>query len=124
LDRLHAIPVVASDLPIRRQQAALGVTAAEAQLEQARWDALYDVTRSYLAVVYAQLQEQVAMTAKADLKKVEGLAKDILQLNPATQASIYYDAIDGRQEAAKAGQLRALAALREAVGLPRDACIT
>jgi hypothetical protein len=60
LDHLHAIPIVAADLPYRRHQAALGVTAAQAMLEQARCDAIYNVTRCYPAVVFARMQESEA----------------------------------------------------------------
>jgi outer membrane protein TolC len=123
LDKLHAIPLVASDLPIRRQQAALGVTAAEAQLEQARWDAVYDATRSYLSVVYARLQLKVADAALADLAKVREQAKDAGKDRVARQAAVYIMAVEGRRETAREGVGRALAALREALGLPADACI-
>jgi outer membrane protein TolC len=123
LDKLHAIPLVASDLPIRRQQAALGVAGAEAQLEQARWDTIYDVTRSYLAVVYARQQLQVADAARADLARVRQLADDAGQKRSVRQADVYMLAIEGRRETAAEGVARALAALREAMGLPADACI-
>jgi outer membrane protein TolC len=123
LDKLHAIPVVAGDLPIRRQQAALGVTSAEAQLEQARWDTLYDVTRSYYTVVYARMQVQVANDVLRDLAKARDLAKDAGSDRMARQASVYITAVEGRRETARAGVDRALAALRESIGLPADACI-
>jgi outer membrane protein TolC len=123
LEKLHAIPLVASDLPIRRHQAALGVTGAEAQLEQARWDVLYDVTRSYLAVVYARQQVKVADDALVDLAKVKKDASTAGKDRVARQAGVYITAVEGRRETAIAGVGRALAALREAVGLPADAPI-
>jgi outer membrane protein TolC len=123
LEKLHAIPVVASDLPIRRQQAALGVASAEAQLEQARWDTLYDVTRAYLAVVYARQQLKVADDALADLAKSQAQAKDAGKGYAARQAGVYITAIEGRRETTRAGVSRAQAALREAIGLPADARI-
>jgi outer membrane protein TolC len=123
LDRLPAIPVVASDLPIRRQQAALGVAGAEAHLEQARWDALYDVTRSYLTVLYARQQIKVADDSLRDLAKVRDQAKDAGKERMARQAVVYITAIEGRRETAVSGAARALAALREAIGLASDAAI-
>jgi outer membrane protein TolC len=123
LDKLHAIPLVASDLPIRRQQAALGVTGAEAQLEQARWDTLYDVTRSYLSVVYARQQIRVADAALRDLARVREQAKDAGKDRVARQAAVYITAVEGRRETAVEGVGRALAALRESMGLPADACL-
>jgi len=123
LNKLHAIPVVASDLPIRRQQAALGLSGAEAQVEQARWDALNDVTRSYLAVVYARQQMKVADDTLADLAKSQAQAKEAGKGYAARQAGVYITAIEGRRETTLAGVGRALAALREAIGLPADARI-
>jgi outer membrane protein TolC len=123
LDKLHAIPVVASDLPIRRQQAALGVSGAEAQLEQARWDTLYDVTRSYLSVVYARQQLKVADDSLRDLAKVKDQAKEAGKERVARQANVFITAIEGRRETARSGVDRALAALREAIGLGPGAAI-
>jgi outer membrane protein TolC len=123
LDKLHAIPVVAGDLPIRRQQAALGVAGAEAQLEQVRWDTLYDVTRSYLSVIYAREQVKVADDTLRDLAKTRDQAKDAGKERVARQAGIFITAIEGRRETGVTGVGRALAALREAIGLPADAPI-
>ena len=47
---------LARDLPIRRKQARLGVTIAEASLSQAEWETVYAVTRTYFGVVYARQQ--------------------------------------------------------------------
>lgn len=123
LDKLHAIPIVASDLPIRRQQAALGLTGAEAQLDQARWDALYDVTRSYLTVVFARQQLKVADDSLRDLAKVKDQAKDAGKERVARQANVFITAIEGRRETARSGVKRALAALRESIGLDPNAAI-
>ena len=117
LDKLHAIPVVASDLPIRRQQAALGVAGAEAQLEQARWDTFYDVTRSYLSVVYAREQIKVADDATRDLAKVKDQAKDAGKERVGRQAHVYITAVESRRETA--GRASAGPALRCA---RRSAC--
>jgi outer membrane protein TolC len=123
LQRLHAIPLVAGDLPIRRQQACLGVAGAEAQLEQARWDAIYDVTRSYLSVIYARQQLKIADEALADLAKVKKDAGTAGKDRVARQANVYITAVEGRREVAAAGVSRALAALREAIGMPADTLI-
>jgi outer membrane protein TolC len=123
LCKLHAIPIVASDLPIRRQQATLGIASAQAQVEQARWDTLYDVTRSYLTVLYARQQLKVADDTLADLKKTRQDAKDAGKARMERQANVYISAVEGRRETALAGATRALAALREAIGLPPDAAI-
>src|SRR5262249_54441349 len=57
LNNLPAVSnVLAPDLKIRRQQAAIGIQIAEAQLNQGTWDALEAVTRVYWAAVYADVQ--------------------------------------------------------------------
>jgi outer membrane protein TolC len=124
LHKLHAIPLVAGDLPIRRQQAALGVAGAEAQLEQARWDALYDVTRTYLTAVYARQQLKVADDAQRELTKLKEEASTAGKDRVAEQITVYIKVVQGRRETAQEGVERALAALREATGLGADACIT
>jgi len=123
LCKLHAIPIVASDLPIRREQAALGVAGAEAQVEQVRWDTLYDVTRSYLTVIYARQQLKVADETLADLKKTRSDAHEAGKARMERQANVYIIAVEARRETALGGVNRALAALREAIGLPPDAAI-
>jgi outer membrane protein TolC len=123
LCRLHAIPIVAGDLPIRRQQAALGVAGTQARLEQTRFDILYEVTRSYLTVLYARAQLKVADDTLADLKKTRDKADDAGKKRMVKQAEVYMAAVEGRRESALGGEKRALAALREAIGLPADVAI-
>jgi outer membrane protein TolC len=125
LDHLHAIPIVAADLPYRRNQAALGVAAAQAMLEQARCDTIYNVTRCYLAVVFARMQESEAaepvQRIKDDIR--DPLEKAGSQPLVVRQADIYIAVINGRVATAREGSARALAGLREALGLPPDACL-
>ena len=81
------------------------------------------MTRSYLTVVYARQQLKVANDALADLKKTRDTAKDAGKDRMAKQADVYITAIEGRRETTLTGAARALAALREAIGLPADADI-
>ena len=61
LENLRGLSAVLSrDLPIRRQQAALGVTIAQAEVDAAEWDARYSATYCYLAALYAKEQQQTA----------------------------------------------------------------
>ena len=115
--RLHAFPLLASDLPIRRLQAELGLAGAGAQVEQARWDAIYDVTRSYLTAVYALQMLQVADDTTRDLKKVKDEAGTAGNDRVAEQIGIYIKVVEERRETAYVGARRAGAALREAIGL-------
>src|SRR5205823_2121616 len=60
LENLHVPGLLAPDLPIRRRQAAFGVTAAAAGVDQARRETACAVTRTYFAILYAREQETVA----------------------------------------------------------------
>jgi hypothetical protein len=117
-----AVPtLVKPDLPIRRQQACLGVQIVEAQLGQAEWDTNYAVTRSYLTALYAR--DQVAVADRAlkqleDYRKVTGVAKTWHE----DKANIFVSIARGRRQEAVAGYLRAVAALREAMGVEPNFC--
>ncbi len=141
LDDLVLAGLVRKDLPYRRQQARLGILAAQAQLCKAEWETVYGVTRTYVSALYARQQKQIADRA--------------LDKDPANFRSLFYlkDVVDralkakddpdkpsrrdirewhrdyvetlvgvagGRRAEADQGVERALAALREAVGL--DPC--
>jgi outer membrane protein TolC len=123
LCRLHAIPVLASDLPVRREQAEIGVGGAAAALEQARWDVIYDVSRAYIVAVYARQQLTVADEAERELGKLKDEATTAGKDRVAEQITVYIKVVQGRREQAVEGVERALAALREATGLGPDAQI-
>ena len=136
LDRLVLAGLVRRDLPTRRKQAGLGILAAKAQLDKAERDILYAVTRNYLSAAYAQAQRRTADQILAQdandpfaLAYVRNLGKLILN-GEDTRRDVKkwnVDQIDvlarigeGRREEARQGLERALAALREAVGLEAD----
>jgi outer membrane protein TolC len=138
LEHLHAVPLLGRELCIRRQQAALGVTIAEAGVRQAENDAIYSVTYTYLAYLYAGEQIEVADDALDNLAKMRKRLVDVrskqkrsdLKPFPKTEFSppveeqridLYQLVATGRREDAVEGAARALAALREAIGL-EDAC--
>lgn len=124
LEALHVPALVVPDLPIRRRQAALGVTAACAGVEQAERDAIYAATRSYFTVLYAREQERVAnaivdqLTATHDAaqKALDAGARDI-SARDVQRASVYQSLARTKQIQANQGVKRALAALAEAIGL-------
>src|SRR5262245_66567126 len=59
LDNLRVPTFLQRDLPIRRQQAALGPVAAQAGVLLAEMNTVYGVQFSYLTYLYARTQEQV-----------------------------------------------------------------
>jgi len=121
------------DLCVRKEQAALGVLIAEARLRQAEIETIYSVTRCYWTVVYAQDQlRQVdrALEGKGVRgKNLRTIKEDLARFRPERGEDKwlldYHEMLvkvaEGRREEARFGVQRALAALREALGL-EDAC--
>jgi hypothetical protein len=124
LDNLCVPRFLAPDLPVRRQQAGLGVTAAAAGVGEAERETVYAVTRTYFTVVYARAQERVArsvidrLTALSDAAKqqLKSGARDVTQ-NDVDRTAFYLDLAETRRLQAEEGAERALAALKEAIGL-------
>lgn len=121
---LHVPTVLVPELPIRRAQADLGVNASAAALLQVEYESFYAVVRCYFTVLYAREQERVAhniverLTAVGDAAKqmLDGGARDVTT-SDVDKLSIYLDLAETRRIQAANGVERALAALKEAVGL-------
>jgi outer membrane protein TolC len=122
-------PLFARDLPIRREQACLGLQASEAALRLAEADTSYAVTYCYLAHVYARQQQAVLLYAKKDLADVQKLVSDTVKGEQYKKflgkeherlVASYVETIEGRRQETLQGMERALAALREAMNLPPE----
>lgn len=126
LDALRAVAaLVTPELPTRRRQACLGVTAAAAALDEAERETGYAVTRSYYAVVFAREQERVARGVVERLTTLRGAAQRQLDAGARDVSSadvgrtaVYVRLAETRRIEATQGVKRAAAALREAAGLP------
>lgn len=120
LENQRGIPLVTRDLSVRRQQAGLGVAIAQAQVELTRQETLYNVTRTYWTAVFARQQTRTADDIIATLRQRK---KDVDELekhwSKDTVAALLLVA-QGRREAGVQGHQRALAALREAMGVGAD----
>jgi outer membrane protein TolC len=128
LDNLRVPTFLARDLPTRRQQAALGVAVAEAGVTLAQMNTVYGVDYGYLTALYARSQEKLtdqAVTSLNDLRDLiretvkAGKRADVSQVD-VDKVTAYISATRARREEAAAGSLRALSALREAVGVGPD----
>jgi outer membrane protein TolC len=124
LDALGFPAGLVRELPIRKQQSELGVTAAVAGLDAAERETIYDVTRTYFTVQYARAQEKVTEGVVARLKATQGAAATMLKAgagdvtsSSVDRASVYLDLADIKRIQAAEGVKRARAALREAIGL-------
>jgi outer membrane protein TolC len=129
LDNMKLAALISKELPIRRQQAALGVSIAQAEVENAEWETVYAVTRCYFTVVYARRQELLArgLVEKLELAKKSAKAlvdkgdPDIkLKQTDIDKLQVNIDLLQVRLIEAATGVERATAALREAMGYRFD----
>lgn len=120
---------LARDLSIRQQQASLGVSIASAQLWQAEWEARYAVTRNYFSVLYVRIQQDLLRKVIGDIEKGRTRAGQLLKSgNPDVKVTTNdLDVLDinlailrARLVEATVGGEKALAALREAIGIGPD----
>jgi outer membrane protein TolC len=124
LEALRAPELIVPELPVRRKQAALGLTAAAAGVDQAEREAVYSVTRAYITVLYAREQEDVARGVVERLKTVRAAAERQLKAGArevtvadVNRASVYLRLAETKRIQAEEGTKRALNSLREAIGL-------
>lgn len=134
LENLRVPSCLARDLPIRRQQASLGITIAQGGIAQAEAETLHGVTCSYLGAWYAAQQIKLAEDPERGvsrrLKDLQTLVEDarrrrrdvILPEHDRVIQSLRH-LRDGRLQEAQQGKLRALASLREAMGVGADFAI-
>lgn len=132
LDSLRFGVILSPDLPIRKQQACLGISIAAAALQQAEWETRYAVTRTYWSVQYAQQQQAVVDSVIEKLKNASDKAKRFVDAGDpnikVTQVDV--DTLLLNLEFAKAkraeaavGMEKATAGLREAIGLGLTECL-
>jgi outer membrane protein TolC len=131
LNNLHVPGLLVPDLPQRQRQASLGVTAAAAALDQAQRETAYAVTRTYLSVLYARDQERVSRAVMDRLGATRDAAQKALDagVRDATasdvkRATVYLRLAETRHVQASHGVKRALAGLKEAIGLGTEAPLT
>jgi outer membrane protein TolC len=132
LDDLRLAALLARELPIRRCQASLGVTIAEAGLRQAELETTYAVTRTYFSALYAHSQEVLARNLVEKLKRYRQQAETLvkkgdpevkLYQSDVDRLSVNIDLFQLRLIQATEGVQRAKAALREAMGMEPGCCL-
>ena len=117
----------AKDLPVRKEQACLGIEIAAARLQQAERETTYAVTRTYFSILFARDQKKVANKVVTELndalenakRLVKGGAKKPTQ-NDVERTEVYLGLAQLKMEEADAGAARAMAGLREAMGVGPD----
>lgn len=134
LENLRVPACLVRDLPIRRKQAALGLTIAQGGMSQAEAETLHGVTFSYLAALHAAQQIKLANgPIRGRLKDLQTLVsdpetqkmrRDVVLPEHRNLVKSFLETLDGRVKEAEQGQQRALAALREAMGVGPDFILT
>src|SRR5262249_45269486 len=128
LEALCIPTILDREIPVRRQQAALGVTAATAALDQAERETVYAVTRTFVTVRSARERERVAKGVVGRLSAahnapqlaVDSGSKEVTTAD-VNRTIVYLRLARAQQTKAAQGVKRALAALKEAIGLGQDA---
>jgi hypothetical protein len=124
LEALRLLALIDKEIPIRREQAAQGVAAAASDLHRIEHEVVYAVTRAYFSVVYAREQEKVVNKVVDRLQTIHDTAERSLKAGDRDATStdvnrtlVYLRLAQTKQIEARQGIKRALASLREAVGL-------
>jgi outer membrane protein TolC len=127
VNALRVPALIDPELPVRRRQACLGVTAAAAALDQTEREVAYAVTRTYLSVLFARDQEKVARRVATQLatehqdakRQLDAGARNVTTTD-VNRLLTYARLAEAKQIQAAQGEKRALAALLEAVGRGQD----
>jgi hypothetical protein len=127
LEALKFAVLVDPELPVRRRQAAMGINAAIAGVDQAEHESDYAVTRTYFSVLYAREQERVARDIvdrlssihQAVKQQVESGARDASEAD-VRRAEVYLRMATAKKIEAAVGVRRATNALLEAMGFGCD----
>lgn len=124
LDTVRVPNFLARDLPIRKQQAAVGVDVAHLEIQRVQLDAVYAVTYSYLSAQYAAEQRAMLEDARTRLLELrnevpKGIAagKTNFRKEDLNRIDVTLRFLDSRLEEAAQGEQRAMSALREALGI-------
>lgn len=119
--------ITAPDLPVRRVQSLRGISAAQADVCQAEFDTAYAVIRMYYTAVYAQQQYSVAdgvvrrtEDKKALVDKYRESGDSVVGPEVSDRIGVIAKLARNKRTDAAAGFDRALAGLREAMGLGLD----
>lgn len=129
LDNLHRVyDRLSADLPVRRQQSALGLRVAQAEVDKVRQETVSDVCTLYFSHVYARQSEQTAADVIEQLDVSYRIAQDILNTGirdpkiKVDRLTLFnlenlIDEVQKLRGEAETGRKESLAALQEAMGV-------
>jgi outer membrane protein TolC len=129
LDKMILPRLMMKDFNVRRQQACQGVSGASGSLTQAEWETRYAITRNFFTVQYVRSQREVIDEVLRNLADGRRRAKELFDRGDQDIriTSLDIEALDlqiglvrTKKSLIEAGELKAFAALREAMGLNYD----
>lgn len=126
IDNLRFLSLLSRDIPIRREQAGLGVTIAAAGLEHQEWETRYAVTRNFYSIQYARMQLDLVRDLVKSLEEARDRAQRLAKAgDPSIKVTqldvdsltLNLEIVRTKEAEAAVGILKAMAALREAIGV-------
>ncbi|HEY7154421.1 MAG TPA: TolC family protein [Gemmataceae bacterium] len=132
LDSLGGLSIVLrKELPVRRQQARLGVDISQADLNRLEVENRYVVTRAYLSVLYARAQQSVLDDLIEELTYLRNRIKRSVERSERPEwtaatvdlVTLYLRRAEARRAEAERGVQMSLAALREAMNIDPLLCL-
>lgn len=79
IHKMRFLGIISKDLPVRKQQAQTGMTAATANYTQSELDLNFSIAYTYVSIIYANQQLDVAERGINDLNTLGDIAKEIVK---------------------------------------------
>ncbi len=125
IHKMRFLALISKDIPVRKQQAQTGMSAANANYSQAEIDLNFSISYTYASIIYGNQQLDVADRGINDLVTLGDIAKEIVKTGSRNdvskkqidQINVYLNFFNGKKEEAIQGIPRAKAALREALSM-------
>lgn len=124
LDTIKVPRFLARDLPIRKQQAAVGVQVTQLDVDRVQLDVVYSVTFCYLTAQYATEQRYLLESVRERLVKLQqgveaGIeaGKTNIRKEDVARVRSSLNVLDAHIQEAISGEQRAMSGLREAMGV-------
>jgi outer membrane protein TolC len=129
LDKMILPRLMMRDFNVRRQQSCQGVTSASGSLTQAEWETRYAITRNFFTVQYVRSQREVIDDVLKNLADGRRRANELyksgdidvrITLVDIEALDLQIGIVKSKKAQIEAGEQKAFAALREAMGVNYD----
>ena len=79
INKMRFLSIISKDLPVRKQQAQSGMNAATANYSQSELDLNFSIAYTYVSIIYANQQLDIAERGINDLNTLGDIAKEIVK---------------------------------------------